>query len=54
MLKSLLGEFQVGVVEVIEIPEDYLNTSDSEHRDANYRQPIALGSTAMLIFDSEA
>jgi hypothetical protein len=38
MLEALLGEIQVGAVEVVEIPEDYLKTSDTESRDTNYRQ----------------
>ena len=38
MLEALLGEIQVGAVEVVEIPEDYLKTSDAESRDTNYRQ----------------
>jgi len=35
---SLFGEFQVGAVEVVEIPEDYLKILDKENQDANYRQ----------------
>lgn len=38
MLESWMGEFQVGAVEVVEIPEDYLKTTDTEKRDTNYRK----------------
>ncbi|MHA2265900.1 MAG: helicase HerA domain-containing protein, partial [Candidatus Thorarchaeota archaeon] len=38
MFESWMGEFKVGAVEVVEIPEDYLKTSDSESRDANCRK----------------
>ena len=38
MFESWMGEFQVGAVEVVEIPEDYLKTSDTESRVTNYRQ----------------
>jgi hypothetical protein len=38
MFESWIGEIQVGAVEVVEIPEDYLKTSDTESRDTNYRQ----------------
>ena len=38
MLESWLGEIQVGTVEVVEIPEDYLKTSEIESRVTNYRQ----------------
>ena len=38
MLKSWKGEIQVGAVEVVEIPEDYLKTSDTESRDTSHRQ----------------
>ena len=33
-----MGEFQVGAVEVVEIPEDYLKISDAENRDGIYRK----------------
>jgi len=38
MLESWIGEIQVGAIEIIEIPEDYLKTADSGDRGANYRQ----------------
>ncbi|MFX1580448.1 MAG: hypothetical protein ACFFBJ_12415, partial [Promethearchaeota archaeon] len=33
-----MGEIRVGAVEVVEIPENYLKTSEAETRDTNYRQ----------------
>ncbi|MFW9964720.1 MAG: hypothetical protein ACFFCX_14225, partial [Candidatus Sifarchaeia archaeon] len=38
MLESLLGEYQVGSIEVVEIPEDYLKTSETESRETYYQQ----------------
>ncbi|MFX1604692.1 MAG: ATP-binding protein [Promethearchaeota archaeon] len=38
MLEAWLGEIQVGAVEVVEIPEDYLKAAETETRDTNYRQ----------------
>lgn len=36
MLESWLGKVQVGAVEVVEIPEDYLKIPNKENQDANY------------------
>ncbi|MFW9806327.1 MAG: ATP-binding protein [Candidatus Thorarchaeota archaeon] len=38
MLEAWMGEIQVGVVEVAEIPEDYLKMSETEKHNTNYRQ----------------
>ena len=38
MLEAWIGEIQVGSIEILEIPEDYLKTSDTENRDTNHRQ----------------
>jgi hypothetical protein len=38
MSELWLGGIQVGAVKAIEIPEDYLKTSDKGNQDANYRQ----------------
>jgi hypothetical protein len=38
MFESWIGEFQVGAVEIVEIPENYLKTSNAENWDSNYRK----------------